>query len=83
MDEIRTFSPDGRELRVLWSGSRWVVRCGRTEAQRQSLDAAIIEVMRASSDVVAHTQDLSGIYYDAAWVRLTADAIEERVAHDQ
>jgi hypothetical protein len=83
VDEIHTFSPDGRELLVRHSGETWIVCCGPAEAHRHSLDAAIIEVLRASSDVVAHTRDLSGFYYDATWVRLTADAIQERIGRGQ
>ena len=83
MDAIHTFSPDGRELLVRHSGETWIVWCGPAEAERHSLDAAIIEVLRASSEVVAHSRDLNDFYYDATWVRLTADAIQERVARGE
>ena len=79
VDEIQTFTPDGRELAVRWNGEWWIVRCGAAETQRHSLDAAMIGAIRADAEVTGHAHEaFSGRVYDAGWVRLAAQEIENK-----
>ena len=50
----------------------WTVRCGANNAQNRILDVALIEAIRADSDLVAHAREIDY----AAWIRAQADRIE-------
>jgi hypothetical protein len=76
VSEWRLETPDGRELVVRRTGDVWHARCRDTEAESRLLDVALMEAIRADSEVVAHkhVQELP------LWVRTQAALIEERLA---
>jgi hypothetical protein len=76
LDSIRLFTPDGRQVRVRRDGNLWFVRCGISEAESVSLDAAIIEALRGAASAEVHAHAASGIDF-GAWVRERAQAIED------
>jgi len=69
------YTPDGRELLVRRERDSWTVRCGAREAQNRILDVALIEAIRADSDLAAHKREIDY----AVWVRAQADRIEEEL----
>jgi hypothetical protein len=71
----RIETPDGRALIVWRSGKVWHARCRESEAESSIIDVALMEAIRADSDVVAHEHvpDLP------LWVRTQAALIEERI----
>ena len=77
MDAWHGYTPDGRELLVRREDGSWNVRCGATQSQSRILDVALIEAIRADSDLVAHAREIDY----AARIRAQADRIEEELGH--
>ena len=75
MDTWHGYTPDGHELVVRRELGSWTVRCGANNAQNRILDVALIEAIRADSDLVAHAREIDY----AAWIRAQADRIEEEL----
>jgi hypothetical protein len=75
MDTWHGYTPDGHELVVRRERDSWSVRCGTNKAQNRILDVALIEAIRAGSDLVAHAREIDY----AAWIRAQADRIEEEL----
>jgi hypothetical protein len=75
MPDWQAETPDGRVIEVWRSGDLWRARCGGSEARSWLLDVALMEAVRADSEVLAHEHapDLP------LWVRTQAAAIEERL----
>ena len=78
MEPIRTITPDGRELRIRRNGDQWFVRCGKSQAESVSLDAAMIDALRGVYGSDGHRRHIDGVDY-GAWVRRHARAIEDFV----
>ena len=72
MDTWHGYTPDGRELVVRHEHGSWTVHCRAREAQNRILDVALIEAIRADSDLVAHAREIDY----GAWIRAQADRIE-------
>jgi len=72
MDTWHGYTPDGHELVVRRELGSWTVRCGANNAQNRILDVALIEAIRADSDLVAHAREIDY----GAWIRAQADRIE-------
>jgi hypothetical protein len=77
MDTWHGYTPDGRELLVRREDGSWTVRCGANQSQNRILDVALIEAIRADSDLVAHAREIDY----AARIRAQADRIEEELGH--
>ncbi len=77
MDTWHGHTPDGRELVVRREHDSWTVRCGTNEAQNRILDVALIEAIRADSELVAQAREINY----AAWIRTQADRIEDELGH--
>jgi len=75
MNTWHGYTPDGRELLVRRGHGSWTVRCGANQSQSRILDVALIEAIRAASDLVAHAREIDY----AAWIRVQADRIEEEL----
>jgi hypothetical protein len=75
MDTWHSHTPDGHEFEVRRERDSWTVRCGANKAQNKILDVALIEAIRADSDIVAHKREIDY----AAWTRAQADRIEEEL----
>jgi hypothetical protein len=75
----RAETPDGRVLVVWRDGDLWRARCREREAESRLLDVAMMEAVRADSDVLAHEHapDLP------LWVRTQAALIEETLATEE
>ena len=77
MDTWHGYTPDGRELVVRREHGAWTVHCGAREARNRILDVALIEAIRADTDLVAHAHEIDY----AAWIRTQADRIEQKLNH--
>jgi hypothetical protein len=75
MDTWHGYTPDGRELLVRREHGSWTVRCGANQSQSRILDVALIEAIRAATDLVAHAREIDY----AALIRAQADRIEEEL----
>jgi hypothetical protein len=75
MDTWHGHTPDGHELVVRRERDSWTVRCGINKAHSRILDVALIEAIRADSDLVAHAREIDY----AARIRAQADRIEEEL----
>jgi hypothetical protein len=56
MRSWRAETPDGRPVVVWRRGDLWRARCGASEADSRVLDVALMEAVRADSEVVPHEQ---------------------------
>jgi hypothetical protein len=76
MSDWQAETPDGRVVEVWRIGDLWRACCGDSEAESRLLDVAMMEAVRADSEVLAHERapDLP------IWVRTQAALIEERLA---
>lgn len=75
MKSWRGYTPDGRELVVNREPGTWIVQCGTTKSQNRILDVAMIEAIRSTDDLFAHSNRTEY----AAWVRAQAAQIEEEL----
>jgi hypothetical protein len=75
MDTWHGHTPDGHELVVRRERDSWTVRCGINKAHSRILDVALIEAIRADSDLVAHAREIDY----AARIRAQADRIEQEL----
>jgi hypothetical protein len=75
MPEWQTETPDGRQLIVCRDGTIWHARCRESEAERSIIDVALMEAIRADSDVIAHEH----VTDFPLWIRKQAALIEECV----
>ena len=73
MRSWRAETPDGRAVVVWRSGDLWRARCGDSDADSWLLDVALMEAVRADSEVVPH--DHTGAL--PTWVRTQAAQIED------
>jgi hypothetical protein len=79
MSDWQAETPDGRVVEVWLTNGLWRARCGGSEAQSRLLDVALMEAIRADSEVLAHQHapDLP------LWVRTQAALIEEHLARSE
>jgi len=73
MQSWRAQTPDGRAVRVWRRGEIWHARCGNSEATSWPLHVALMEAIRADSEVV--TDDHPGAL--PRWARRQAALIED------
>jgi hypothetical protein len=65
--------PDGRDVAIRRTDEGWIVECGESRARSQNLDVALVQALRADSEIAAHARE---IRY-AAWARGLADTLAD------
>jgi hypothetical protein len=65
--------PDGRDVAIRRTDEDWIVDCGGSRARSQNLDVALMQAIRADSEVAAHGRE---VQY-AAWARDLADKLAD------
>jgi hypothetical protein len=73
MDMWCSRAPDGREVVIRREGRRWKVRCGRSRAESNKLEDALIEALRTGPDSPEAGVELA--YPN--WIRRQADALDD------